>query len=546
MILKIFLTVIIFCASIFNFGVAECREIFFVVNAGQNMKVSDPFHVVPESIIWSAQNFSAADEIGVITFNEMPQVLRPLSNIKDNPIDNLQIEYSGQSNASAALLQAVDILSKKFETDRAIIFFTDGENLLDENSQNATFVENIKAGLRQAKWLGIPVYILSLRADINPQNYHSYDWAKEIPLNYLDLMTAVRTIMHNDFQTPHLNILEENTAEKNLTFEVPITAPDRLKILLLSSSAGNADILNFENVPSVKRNFVKIFELNAPQKNKFEIRADFPQGNGLTLDVIPQVSGILQTNISMQIFSANILEITPLYTKNPEVKIFGDKYFEGKSVNLQINDKNFVGAVEDGVIKVSLDGVGETVNLQKIHFENLGVVFSGNDTAQLKNPTNIFVWIIALAAILTILILSRRLQKDKSRSDFFIKKFWSPKKIPIIQKNFSYHGKLIISASNVEEIAPREFNLFRVTDAQISLSKILEGCNLKNFPDAEGVLIKPTERGILLENNSACTITKQNELIEQGRNIELFYNDSVNISADAAEMILIFESLKPN
>ena len=212
MLLKIFLTIIIFCASIINFGVAECREIFFVVNAGQNMKISDPFHAVPESIIWSAQNFSTADEIGVITFNEMPQVLRPLSNIKDNPIDNLQIEYSGKSNASAALLQAVDILSKKFDTDRAIIFFTDGENLLDETSQTATFVENIKAGLRQAKWLGIPVYILSLRADINPQNYHSYDWAKEIPLNYLDLMTAVRTIMHNDFQTPHLNILEENSA----------------------------------------------------------------------------------------------------------------------------------------------------------------------------------------------------------------------------------------------------------------------------------------------------------------------------------------------
>lgn len=52
----------------------------------------------------------------------------------------------------------------------------------------------------------------------------------------------------------------------------------------------------------------------------------------------------------------------------------------------------------------------------------------------------------------------------------------------------------------------------------------------------------------MLENNSACTITKQNELIEQGRNVELFYNDSVNISADAdaAELILTFESLKPN
>ncbi len=546
MLSKIFMTVIIFCASIFNFCVGECREIFFVVNAGQNMKVSDPFHVVPESIIWSAQNFSVADEIGVITFDEIPKVLRPLSNIKDNPIDNLQIEYSGKSNASAALLQAVDILSKKFDTERAIIFFTDGENLLDETSQTAMFVENVKAGLRQAKWLGIPVYILSLRADINPKNYHSYDWAKEIPLNYLDLMTAVRTIIHNNFQTPHLNILAENTAEKNLTFEIPITAPDNLKILLLSSSAGNAELLNIENVSSVKKNFVKIFDLNAPKTNQFELRADFPQGNGLTLDVIPQVSGILQTDISAQIFSANILEITPLYAKNPEIKIFGDKFFEGKRVNLQINDKNFVGAVEDGVIKVPLDGAGEIINLQNIHFENLGVVFSGNDTAQLKNPANILVWIIALAAILTILILARRLQKNKSCADFYMKKILPPINTPSILKNFSYHGKLIICAPNAEDSAPREFNLFRVNDEQISLSKILESCSIENFSDAEGIVIKPTAQGILIENNSACTITKRNELIERERNIELFYNDSVNISADEAELILTFESLKPN
>ena len=57
MLFKIFVMVIVFCASAFNFSAAECRENFFVINAGQNMKVSDPFHVVPESIIWSARNF---------------------------------------------------------------------------------------------------------------------------------------------------------------------------------------------------------------------------------------------------------------------------------------------------------------------------------------------------------------------------------------------------------------------------------------------------------------------------------------------------------
>ena len=59
-------------------------------------------------------------------------------------------------------------------------------------------------------------------------------------------MTAVRTLIHNDFKTPYLNILAENSSAKNLTFEVPITAPDHLKIFLLSSGAG--EIVNLQKI----------------------------------------------------------------------------------------------------------------------------------------------------------------------------------------------------------------------------------------------------------------------------------------------------------
>ena len=535
-IVKFLVLTLAFYANFFYFLPAEGREIIFVVNSGQNMNISDPFRAVPGSIIWSAENFSAEDEVGIITFKENPRIVRPLSKVKDNLIENFQVEYSGQSNVSAALLQAVDILSKKFNTERAIIFFTDGENLLDKSSKNAMFVENVKAGLRQAKWLGIPVYILSLRSDLNPKNYHSYEWAKEIPLNYLDLMTAVRTIIHNEFKTPYINILATNSAPKNFSFEVPITAPDRLKILLLSSSAGKAEIENIKTVSRVDKNFLKVFEVDAPLTNKFELSADFPQGTGLTLDVIPTISGRIEAEISTSIFGADILEVTPIY-KNSDAKIFEDKFFDGKAVRLQINGRDFAGEVKNGVIKVPLENVGENISLQKIHFENLGVIFNGEDTAQLKNGSNIIVWLIAVAAILTILILSWRLQK----------KSYGVASAAALEKNFSYHGKLIISAPD-EEFSTREINLFRITTAQISLMKILESCGIENFSEFEGIWIKPAAQGILIENGSACTITKENEIIERGEIIELFYNDSIKISTEygAATLKLIFESLKPN
>ena len=72
-----------------------------------------------------------------------------------------------------------DNLLKNLIPNRQLFFFTDGENLFDE-SQNKIFVENVKAGLRQAEWFKIPVYIFSPRADLNPQNYHSYDYSDKL------------------------------------------------------------------------------------------------------------------------------------------------------------------------------------------------------------------------------------------------------------------------------------------------------------------------------------------------------------------------------
>ena len=500
------------------------------------------FHEIPDSVIWSAESLSNADEVGIITFDTVPRVVRELSKVADNPVSNFQINYQGRTNASAALLQAVDILSKKFDTDRAIIFITDGENLLDRESQNEIFVENVKAGLKQAQWLGIPVYILSLRADVNPQNYHSYEWAKEIPINYLDLMTTIRTIIHNDLQAPHATILGTNISKNNLSFEVPIAAPEKLKILLMTSSAGNAELLNVEKTTETKRDFVKVFEITAPKTNQFELAVDYPQGTGLTVDVIPTVKGFLETDISTQIFSDNILEITPFYIQNHNAKIFDSQFFNGKTVNLQINDKNFIGVVENGTIKTALDGVGDDIFLQKVQFENLGVNFDGFEPIQLKNPTVKIVWFIALAAILTILILSWRIQKKNPQplKNLFLKSASA--------KNVSYTGKLKIQTVKDEVVMLHEFNLFRVNDAQISLSKILEDCNIENSQKFAGIIISPATKGILIKNNSPCTITKDENLISQGQSTEMVYGDSIVITPEFenSALILTFESLKPN
>ena len=81
-------------------------------------------------------------------------------------------------------------------------------------------------------------------------------------------MTAVRTLIHNDFKTPYLNILAENSSAKNLTFEVPITAPDHLKIFLLSSGAG--EIVNLQKIHFEELGI--IFEGKTPPRTQFRLK----------------------------------------------------------------------------------------------------------------------------------------------------------------------------------------------------------------------------------------------------------------------------------
>ncbi len=544
-------TAIFFCGFISS---GECREIVFVINSSQSMNASDPFRAVAESVTWGVENLSADDEVGIVTFNDNAQILRKLTKVDAAQKNIFQINYLGQSNAGAGILTALDMLTPKFNTEREIIFITNG------SIQNAQSTKNFQAGLEQAKWLGISVYIIELRHNVNPQNYKTYEgYAKVLPINYNELMTTIRTILQGDFHTPHIELPTNKLTQGTLNFTVPVESARNFKICLLSSNVGNATLKNFP--PSIKGKFINIFEVNAPSTNNFEFEINYPQGTGLTLDVIPTVTGTLQTNTTTKFLVQDILEITPM---NDDKKILADKFFDGKLINLKIDSKNIEGTIHDGTIQVPLDDLGENISLQKINFNEIGIIFEGDDTAQIYAPKSHYLEIlIALIGLSIIGGLSWRIQnKNKSSKSKNILEMLDGKEsnIPPLEKSlpktinsdFSYSGKLMIYVTktpDAEEIAPREFNLFRMNSAQIPLAYVLKQCNInEDFKGASNIFLNPDRNCITVENKSDCTITKRNILVEKGNRVELYYNDSVNVATDdeSAEMILLYKSLKPN
>ena len=561
--MKFLLTLIIFLNF---FSVGECKDFIFVTSSSQSMNFSDPSQKVGESVDWFIENLSADDEVGVITFDDSVKILRPLSKISENPQKFFKFNYTGESNAGDAILSAVDMLTPKFHEEKNIIFIGNGEIFCGNQTKTLQSLKNFQNAVEHAKWQNISVYILNLRYNGNPENYHSFsNFAKEIPIPHTELFTTLRTILHNDFHTPNLNFYEEIVQEKNLSATIPVNNAKNIKFFLISSNPGNATAENISK--TFNGNFVKTFATDSARKN-FEIEVNYPPQTALTLDAIIEVEGSLQKNPS-----SDSLEIVPIDSTGE--KIFADNFFENKNVRVKINDKIFDTKIHGGEMEIDLSDEGKNISLQKIYFEDVGVNFIGDDTAEIILPEyNFLPYILAVVAICVILFLAFRkkkipqtpqeiktppeapkIQETKPKKVIVLPKpiqeKISPEKV-VEKKKIAFNGKFAIyftKSTQEEEIEPREFNLFRVKGEYINLLEILASCNIEEkFLGADKIFFTPSKKGIFLKNNSDCTILKRNNLVERGREIEIFYNDSINIESEdeVCEFILMYKSLKPS
>lgn len=526
------------------------------------MNESDPLHVVQDSLTWSMKNFSADDEVAVIAFKDEPIVVRPLSKIGDTPINAFEFDYYGESDAGEALLMAINMFKLDYGIERNIIVISNGEISLSDPAATLKSWEDFNACLQQAKWLGISVYVVKLRYFGAPQNYHSFAHdAKEMPGDYHDLMTTLRTLMFDTFNAPHME-LPVNTTQGKFLCEVPIFPANSLKFSILSSNPGVAK-LQGKSDEIISKDFVKIFKFNAPNANGFEFNLNYPQGTGLTLDVVAEVNGRLQTELRTSFFSPNILEITPVYNDSAQEKILGNEFFDGKSLRVKVDGKIINSTIRDGVISVKLANTDDTVSLDKVFFEDLGLIFIGNNSAQVTvSGLNYLPWILALAGVSVILALSYLLIKKKTLSrtahgkkHVALKQITSPElaieKI-VRDKNFLYKGELIVSVMknpNKDYIEPRTFNLFRLNSSEpIDLTVVLKTCGIDfDFKDFKGIIISPSANGVYVENHSDCSLVNMNKTVVKGAYTELYHEDSIDVATPdrLAELMVTYRNLKP-
>lgn len=227
-----FLLMIVFVIGMFG-STGECRDFIFMLNDTPSMNRSDPSNAAHESVLWGMQNMSEEDKAEFVTFND---------------------------DVNMALHRVFDTIPSGSDVERNIILITDNANLANANT------------IKRAQFLHVPIHVLNL--DENR-----------------DVMTTMRTLMQKNFRPSSFNMLTNKFNRGVMPVDLPDIEADRLKVMLISSSPGDATLLNAEHRTVVDGRFVKVYELERTDVKHFDLKVDYPLGTGLTVDVIADLNG---------------------------------------------------------------------------------------------------------------------------------------------------------------------------------------------------------------------------------------------------------------
>lgn len=152
-------------------------------------------------------------------------------------------------------------------------------------------------------------------------------------------------------------------------------------------------------------------------------------------------------------------------------------------------------------------------------------------------------WIVYLL-ILVLLIFMLILLKRKKRISIY--------KSEVLEENkFTYVGRLNIYITKIRseiDIPPLTFNLFRISNGRaISLKEILDECGVTEvFEGSENIFFRPSSnKKIILNNQSNCTIMKVREIIMKNKSVEIELYSKVDIvfEDEFTELMLQYKEL---
>lgn len=565
------------------------KAVLFLFDASGSMQKNDPDHLVLDSMAQLLYSLPSSYQVGFVAYNTTvvgKQKLLPPSSREKVVKEAEKILYSGYTHAGAGLSEAVRLLQKEKAEEKTIVWLSDGEIFMPQESETAASLQLFQKSLQQAQKQGIRIHMIGLGSEMQEgkgtlfsasqktggASYHA-PYAR-------DIQRAVDAILTEQLSISRTTaaILDASGNLETLTIRLPAQVP--LARLLLTSQAEmkqiQADVKMAEDARKFLGKRYALLEIERPIKSEIALKVQGVFGNQIKVDLITEFSlqpvvQVSYTDIVPSKVSATHYERTAEITvqfreaNNPNIPVFEDTLFQYASLPFHINGEAKTGVIEGGKLQFSYPSQKkQTLDLQFDYSHLPTNVLLGNtvsfslEAAPLlppkpepePEPDYRPLWLsLCAAGVLLALFLFFWLRYKRRRKPLPL-----PEESPPPPSQFPYTGKLNLYVTKTPsgyDIPPLSFQLFRIPSGRVlSLLDILLACNVEEpLAGASRIYFRPgAQQTLVLTNSSDCTILKNREVLLKNRSYSLVFESKLDLvfEDETSELTLQYKGLKPS
>ncbi len=549
------------------------NSVVFVVDTSESMTKNDKNKQMIDYILQTVHALPSYYEVGVVTYSG--DVGISLGMLQYNERESLRAEleglrYTGYTNAGAGLTHALELLqtANRGVQEQFVVMVSDGEISLRTELETQESVTVFEQAIDAAIAEGVPVHLLGIGSGIDPTATHSAivsETAKTQGVQqFISEVSAFSEAMESilvegmNVKLQTLSYLQSDGEIATLSLSIPDVQARKVKLYLQSSGVISNVSADFtaNAMQQYQGDRFAVFEFDGLSQK--EINLTLQSG----VDDVIRVSSVAEYELTPQLEIVYIdtlpenrnatwyqreaeISISFVDSNNHNMQLFDGEYFENLEVQVVIDGEQKRLPLQSGRLvydcEVDSDEVQGSQHTIEFDFDALPIHVQNKAslTFLLDAPPEILrdeSWNFWLGgAVVAMAILWYASKKKSSQKQTELAEPIEQKLVtPLEKSKYNYIGRLLITIVKTKthrDLPSLTFELFQVTQSQISLQEILNKLHVsEEFMGASRILLKSApNKKLLLSNLSDCTIMKQREILFKNQTHEFPMHSEIEI-----------------
>ena len=546
--------------------VTEKKQIIFLLDASKSMQGDGQWTRAADSACMIASALPQEYEVALLVYNTEIVYEEDFGNIDQKTRHVLEtVELQGYTTPAVALETAADMFDS-VATDKRVVFISDGEISLREQSETEAAREQFENTVDEVAEQGIKIDMFAIPGD-KTENEVSYGTKVTSGEQYTvgENQTMEEVAAKYLFQTLQIEKIELGEAvsgEGSMTVDLQDTYMQNARILLVSGEnirdfhvTGQCGSLNM-----LQGHKFAVAELENPLEQQVFMDYSLESRGNVHIYLIKEY--FLEADMEKAYISDEGVFTLKVNIVNHQDKSVLDSETLKNNISVLINGQESSYDVENGTVIVPY----QTDKTTKVNVE-VAIRSSGNvihyiqttDTVELtvpvaeEEPDYTVLWIVIVSLCAVVLLLSvlyeRKQKKNDGETGAII---IEPSEPPVLPK-YDFSGQLsvyLLKGEQEDDIPPCSIKLFGKSRKSISFDWIKDRCGIDyKLSDADKIRFTGGEdHALCFKNTGYATIVKENQILKRERKYSLYYGEKILLifNNGGTEIELHYKNMKPS